>query len=116
MASIEKVNKSFALTGRVGFQKEDKDKNGNPYYLLTVAGVGFFLPQGLWQEARFLEENQRVTVKGEEAGTTVRNGQRQAVLEVYELIPGGEVEIGRVPTATSHGINGNGTLSKAQPA
>jgi hypothetical protein len=111
MAAIARKDKTFSITGSVDFSKPGHDKNGNPYFLLTVAGVTFFLPAELHTEAKYLEDGQRVTIKGETAGQTVRNGQRQSVLEVYEIIPGGELD--RVPSAVSHGING---LSKAQPA
>lgn len=114
MAQRQKVDKSFSLTGPVSFMKSDRDKNGRPYVLLTVAGIGFFLPDEFHSEAVHYEEGMRLTIRGEVAGQTVRNGQRQAVFEIYEIVPGDGV----VPIPTVH-ANGNGTiprLDKAQPA
>lgn len=114
MAVRQRVDKSFSITGPVSFIKSDRDKNGRPYVLLTVAGVGFFLPEEFHSEANHYEEGMRLTVRGEVGGTTVRNGQRQAVFDIYEILPGD----GIVAPPTVH-ANGNGAIpriDKGQPA
>src|SRR4051794_6292202 len=108
MAVRERVSKEFELTGPVTFARADNDKNGQPYFILAGCGVWFFLPGVLQAEAKFLEEGQRVTIKGDYAGQTVRNGNRQAVHEVYEIIP-----LGEMPKTGVVYTNG---VSKGQPA
>lgn len=111
MAIRQRVDKSFELQGPVTFIKSDKDKNGNPYVLLTVAGIGFFLPRELHSEVNYLEEGQIVKVLGEYAGQSVRNGQRQPNLEVYEILAGSALmSPPAIPQVHTNGV------SKGQPA
>lgn len=81
----QRVSKEFELRGTVTTKRAGRDKNGSHYVLLAVSGFTFFLPEEFHGESNLIHEGDYILVKGEYAGDTVRNGNRQPTFEIYEL-------------------------------